>query len=266
MVYSKLGISSDNSSLYWGEISKDGTIVMLFKQIVLLPLVLLAVGCDGGDDTSEAEIIPDPVVAGCGDGGPRTFDITDVEVDVLLAPEPKNYPAWVVGSALDAGEDIQYDEIVFSLESEVQYLAANKTELQRARQKEITFSLFNSAFACSPVPPTTDEKITDIKITSSAPFNTDLASGAGLNEKFNVIFTRSETPYYDYDPVGPGVLYYSLEKYLAQEDIAAGSGIQLKLNEAPEYAGEHIFFIEMALDSGEVFTMETPEVSFLNKI
>ena len=126
--------------------------------------------------------------------------------------------------------------------------------------------MFNSAFACSPVPSTTDEIIADIKITSSAPFNSELASGAVLNEKFNVVFNHSETSFYDYNPTGPGVLYFSLEQYLAQENVAAGYGIQLKLNEAPEYAGEHIFFIEMALDSGEVFSVETPEVSFLNKI
>ena len=266
MVCSKLGISSDGSSLYWGEFNKDGTIAMMFKQIVLLPLVLLVVGCGGGDDTSEAEIKPDPMVAGCGNSGPGKFDITDVDVEVLPAPEPKTYPVWVIGSSFDVAADTQYDGIIFSLESQIQYLAANKTELQRTKQKGISFSLFNSAFACSPIPPTTDEKITDIKITSSAPFNTELASGAVLNEKFNVVFTHSETPYYDYDPVGPGVLYYSLEKYLAQEGVVAGYGIQLKLNEAPEYAGEHIFFIEMTLDSGEVFSMETPEVSLINKI
>ena len=266
MVYNKLGISSDGSSLYWAEINKDGTIVMMFKQIVLLPLVLLVVGCGGGDDTSEAERKPDPMVAGCGDVGPNTFDITAVDVEVLPAPEPKNYPVWVIGSGFDVAVDTQYDGIIFSLKSQIQYLAANKTELQRTRQKEITFSLFNAAFACSPLPPSTNEKITDIKITSSAPFNSDLASGAVLNEKFNVVFNHSETPYYDYDPVGPGVLYYSLEKYLAQEDVAAGYGIQLKLNEEPQYAGNYIFFIEMALDSGEVFRMETPEVSLLNKI
>jgi len=266
MVYSKLGISSDSSSLYWGEFNKDGTIAMMFKQIVLLPLVLLVVGCGGESETTDVELKPDPMVAGCGDVGPNTFDITAVDVEVLPAPEPKTYPVWVIDSSFDVAADTQYDGIIFSLKSEVQYLAANKTELQRTRQKRITFSLFNTAFACSPLPPSTNEKITDIKITSSAPFNTELASGAVLNEKFDVIFTHSETPYYDYNPTGPGVLYYSLEKYLAQENIAAGFGIQLKLNEAPEYAGEHIFFIEMTLDSGEVFSMETAEVSLLNNI
>ncbi len=142
MVYSKLGISRDGSSLYWAEFNKDGIITMMFKQIVLLPLVLLVVGCGGESETTDVELKPDPMVAGCGDVGPNTFDIINVDVEVLLAPEPKTYPVWVIGSDFDVAVDTQYDGIIFSLKSEVKYLVANKTELQRTMQKEITFSLF----------------------------------------------------------------------------------------------------------------------------
>lgn len=241
---------------------------MKFKKIVLLAAVLLISACNESSKSSDDELKPDPnpEVAGCGDSAPSKFDITDINVQILQAPEPKTYPRRVIGSSLDASVDTQYDGIVFSLESETQSLAAHKTKLPRAQKKGITFSLLNSAFACSPIPPSTDEMIIGMNIKSSSPFNDELAAGTILNEKFNVVFTHSETPYYDYDPINSGVIYYSLEKYLAQVGVGAGEVIQLKLNEEPQYAGNHIFFIEITLDSGDVFSMETSEVSLVKTL
>lgn len=266
MVYSKLSISSDDSSLYWVEFNKERILAMMFKQTALLSLVLFVTACGGGSENHDAEIKPDPEVAGCGGSAPYKFDITAVDVQVLQAPEPKAYPQRVAGPVFDVDADTQYDEIILSLESETQSVVANKSELHNTKKKQLTFSLFNSAFACSPLPPSTDERITELKITSSSPFNDELAAGVMLNAKFDVIFTHSETPYYDYDSINSGIIYYSLEKYMDQEDVVAGFGIQLKLNVAPQYAGNHIFFIEMTLDSGEVFNMETPGISLVKAL
>lgn len=112
------------------------------------------------------------------------------------------------------------------------------------------------------MPPSTSEKIVDIKITSSSYFDGSLAAGDSLKAKFDVIYADSETDFYSYE--NGFVVYYSLNNYLEQDDVYGGNIIQLKLNEAPEFAGNHIFFIEFTLNTGELFALETTEISFTN--
>ena len=48
------------------------------------------------------------------------------------------------------------------------------------------FLLIKSAYACSPVPPYTDEKIEILNIISNQDFSDDFPAGANLNSLFNV--------------------------------------------------------------------------------
>jgi hypothetical protein len=223
---------------------------MKFIKLILFTIILCVTGCD---DSKQAE----PETSICGDLSslPTEFDITDVGIQVLIAPEPKIYPKWVVGDLYNENTEVIYNDVIFSIDSITQIIASKKE-----KNKRIFFSFISSAYACSPIPPSTNEKIVDIKITSSGAFNSTLTTGDPLTSKFNVVYADSETDFYGYED---GVIaYYTLNQYLEQDDVYAGNTIQLKLTEAPEFSGTLAFFIELMLDTGEVFTLETPEISF----
>jgi len=224
---------------------------MILKKLIPFIVLLLLSGCQDDDGNS------------CGDLGsyPTEFDITDLSLQVLMAQEEKTYVAMVYGELYQANTDVNYNDVVFSLVAETQYVATDShKKLNKHPQKNTNFTLISSAHACSLIPPSTNEKIVDIKITSSYAYNSSIAAGESLKSKFSVVFAESQTPFYAYQD---GVIeYYSLEQYLDQDDVYAGNVIQLKLTESPELPGGHVFFIELTLDSGEVFIIETPEMSF----
>ncbi len=237
---------------------------MKFKQLVILASVLLISACEIGKESTAAD--PGPIISECGSSGTPEFDITNVDLQVLQAPEPKTYAKMANGFIFDIDMDAQYSDVVFSLESVTQNIAKNR-EMQNGVGKgntlldTLSFTFFNSAYACSPLPPSTKEKIINIKITSSAPFNDEFAANQSLASKFDVVYIDAPDDFYSY--VNGGIEYYSVESYVAQPDVKAGNIIQLKLNEEPQYSGNHIFFIEMTLDTGEIFTMESPELSLI---
>lgn len=220
---------------------------MKFIQLIPFTLFLFMFGCDDQD----------PNITSCGDlsSYPTEFDITDLSIEILVTPEPKVYPTMIFGEIYNENTEVKFNGIVFSINSETQIIA-KKSE----KPKSLSFSLISSAYACSPVLPSTNEKIVGIKITSSAAFDGSLATGDSLKSKFDVIYADSETDFYSYE--NDAVVYYSLNSYLEQDDVYAGNAIQLILNEAPEFVGKHIFFIEFTLNTGEIFTLETPEISF----
>lgn len=213
-------------------------------------MIWFVTGCD---DSKQVE----PEVSTCGDlsSFPIEFDITDIGLQVLMAPEPKTYPGIVIGDLYDENTEVAYNDVIFSIDSITQLIASKKE-----KNKNISFSFISSAYACSPISPSTNEKIVDIKITSSGAFNGTLTTGDSLTSKFNVVYADSETDFYGYEN---GVIaYYTLNQYLEEDDVYAGNTIQLKLAEAPEFSGTLAFFIELTLDTGEIFTVETPEISF----
>ncbi|MGY5449571.1 hypothetical protein ACVFI8_01255 [Agarivorans sp. MS3-6] len=222
------------------------------KLKILIPFITLLsiAGCNVSDQLKSEESL-------CGDLSslPTEFDITDANIEVLMAPEPSTYPDMAMGNSYSESTEVEYSDIVFSINSEVELIALTKPTSQ-----PFSFALVSKAYACSPALPSTNEKIVDIKITSSTAFDSDLASGDSLKSKFIVSFADSETRFYNY--VDDGVEYYSLNQYLEQDDVHAGNVVQLKLAEAPEFSGSYVFFIELSLDSGEVFMLETPEISF----
>jgi len=227
---------------------------MIFKQLIPLTILLLVSGCqdDYKDDGSS-----------CGDLSSYSyeFDITNISLEVLIAQEEKSYASLLFGEIYQANSDIIYSDIVFSLDSETKFVAIDSQKTKdKGQHQKINFTLISSAHACSLIPPSTNEKIVDIKITSSYAFNSSIAAGESLKSKFKVVFAESQTPFYQYQD---GIIeYFSLTQYLEQEEVYAGNIMQLKLIESPEFAGSHIFFIEFTLDTGEVFLLETPEISF----
>ncbi|MFQ3220450.1 MAG: hypothetical protein ACI96W_002820 [Paraglaciecola sp.] len=219
---------------------------MQYIRLISLTLVFFITGCND-----------DGIISSCGDlpSGSNKFDITNVNVQVLLAPTTTPSSSRVSGDLYNQGTEVNYDDIVFSINAVTQVVAAKKKE-----SKGFSFSLISSAYACSLLPPSTDEKIIDIKVTSSADFNNAFSAGDSLKSKFEVTYTESYARFFTYE--NEEKIYYNLIEYLEQDDVYAGKVIQFKLNEEPEFAGYHIFYIELMLSTGEIFLLETAEIRF----
>ena len=215
---------------------------MKFKIIIICILFLLLFACDNESDD-------------CLPRGPIKLDITGANIETLVIAEDKTYANRITGEKYNGINKVAYKELVFSIDSDVQTIIT-----RRKKSKNMTFSIISSAYACSYIPPSTDEQIVDIKITSSTAFNNELGTWDSLKSKFEVVYADYATDYYSYQ--NSEYLYYSLSDYLKQDEVYAGNTIQLRLTEAPEFVDNHIFYIELSLNTGEVFTLETFEISF----
>lgn len=195
----------------------------------------------------------------CGDlsSYPKEFDILDIELNVLVQSSFSNFPGRTYGdSQYSEGEQVPYDNLALSFDSITENIA-----FHHSKDRHIRFSIFDQAYACSPVTPITQEKITNISITSSYDFNDANPSGSSLNSFFDVIYAESETRFWDY--IDSEYYYLSVEEYMSQEEVDAGYVVQLRLNTEPQYTDSQQFSISISLDSGEHFILETPEISFV---
>jgi len=206
---------------------------MTIKKSVTFIIFLFIVACNDSGNS-------------CGKGEPTKFDITDVKIELLVSSGTNKAPY----------NEVKHSDLTISINSVTQIIASIKE-----KSKKSNFSFINSAYACSLAPPSTNEKIVDIKISSSSPFNDELAAADSLKSKFEVVYADSETQYFEYS--NNTEVYFNLNRYLEQENVYAGNKIRIKLNESPKFVDNHIFFIELTLDTGEVFLLETPEINFL---
>ena len=239
-------------------------------RILIVFCYLLVMSC-GYDDGSQPDI--------CGNISFSSADveITDMQLEVLVQSEFKDYPTEVYGDTkYVAGDSVDFDSLVISLEAVTWDTAlrnpgrlfqnTNVTERaqldlqQSAKEPTLHFPLFRRAYACSPSLATLAEKITDITITSSNGFNDSYPSGSSLNSFFDVIYASSETEYYQYN--NGNTTYFSVAQYLDQEDIQASRTTQIRLNTKPQYPDSQQFYIVITLDDGQVFILETPMINF----
>ncbi|WP_462155178.1 hypothetical protein [Pseudoalteromonas piscicida] len=56
--------------------------------------------------------------------------------------------------------------------------------------------------------------------------------------------------------------YFSISEFLNIEEKRASKFIQFALNSEPTYKQNHVFYIEISLDTGEQFSLESQELSF----
>lgn len=117
--------------------------------------------------------------------------------------KPKFYATKMSGETLDSiypsqnitdSTVIRYDDLKISISFSGKHYSEAKSE----------FSLISSAYACDPVPPYSEEKITSITITSDQDFDSLHVAGTDLSDVFLV--SR-----YSYDTK------YTIEKYLKTE-------------------------------------------------
>lgn len=151
-------------------------------------------------------------------------------------------------------EDVAYDELSFGVKFDVDAYTADNT---------FTFPLpfIAVANACSGnTAYEYAEKITSINVTASAAYSGELPAGASLND-----VVEWQGAYYiettDFGFHQEGTQLQSLSETFADNSEAASDVVVLGLSQPPEQSGTYIFFIEVTLDNGEVYQVETPEVS-----
>lgn len=110
------------------------------------------------------------------------------------------------------------------------------------------------AMACSPLPPYTDELISQLTITSDSDFSTLYPAGSSLNKLFAVQYTSA---YQDYDYTSG----QNVDEFVDFNPHGALK-IQIVLTEPPTVAKEHVFKIQYMHDSGEYFEVYTAQVVF----
>ncbi|WP_260492034.1 DUF5034 domain-containing protein [Pseudoalteromonas maricaloris] len=218
------------------------------KAKLVFASAVLAVGLVGCNSDSSG-----PDDGQCGGVGNSRFDITGFNLGEFSADQVDEW----VNTEYDGVEPISYQTLVFQLKADTQSVA-------QLSAPSFEFSLISTAYACSPVPPYTDEKITDINITSSAAFSDEFPAGSSLNEVFDIVYIGSDySNQVDYRRLDNGENdYFSISEFLDMEDKKASEFIQFALNSEPTYKQNHVFYIEISLDTGEQFSLESQELSF----
>jgi hypothetical protein len=120
--------------------------------------------------------------------------------------------------------------------------------------RKLTFNLIQSAYACSPLIPTTDEKIDSIVILSGSDFNANYLSGKDLSVLFDVVvFDRAKGIYYE---------KYNLKDYWASNPYVP-TDLTLILKEQPAVTTDFIFqvkYYQKGVDGNDFFEFTTDKI------
>jgi hypothetical protein len=202
---------------------------------------LLFVGCSGEEGPDNP----------CGDLGSPEYSIKNYQLNIFNSDKRGEV---VDGAVYDGDEAIDFNSLIIKLDIEQNTVAKHFEAL-------FDFSLINKAYACSQVLPYTEQRISNINITSSTAFNDDLPAGSSLNDVFDVVYLDYVPTQY-YAQVNGDVDYFSLTEFTAQPDNMPAKITQLAFNTEPTYKQNHVFFIEINFHSGEQFLLESREISF----
>ena len=188
----------------------------------LLAMLIFVAACSDNNRGSGTEI------AGCGDPPePVEYTVTEYEI---------SYEHFATGELL---EEMSPSDFVIDIRSEYDSYVAHKKKF-----KGITFSIFETAFACTMIVeqiPT--QSVISFTVTSTGSFGEDYPSGANLTELFLVLesspleIARSE-----------------VEKPIQNR--------KMLLNSVPEDRS-HIFTVTIELDDG-LFVSHTSEAVVFN--
>ena len=116
------------------------------------------------------------------------------------------------------------------------------------------FNFINTAYACSPKPPTTDDKITNIEIFSDNDFNADNLSGANLAALFDVTV---------FEEFSSNSVKYDLNEYIATEPTVPRD-LHLTLKKPPTSTSSHAFQVKYYQNGKDLndfkFTTDSVEI------
>ncbi len=199
----------------------------LLKLIFLLAL-LFPIGCNVDDDLD------------CGSSNPPYVDITGVSgQNVRLLDERYRNRAPLTDEEL-----VGFGEYALEISPVAEY-----TE----QRSETSGSWIGATYACSPVPFVPTEKIADIAVLSSTPYeqangHETIAPGERLNDIIEI-----------YDQWSGHVA--GLPDFLLREQFAYEAGFLLQFTAAPAQEATHTFTVRYELDNGETYEFSTPPVT-----
>jgi len=141
---------------------------------------------------------------------------------------------------------VKYNQFVIDFFPEIE-------EYYSLNTSSFSFSLLNTAYACSFPESTTTDKITNIKITSSVDFNSNYLAGSNLASLFNIRYLDN------YSFTQDNLSTYNSSKHLVSYD----DNISLILNASPDFTENRSFTVTISLDATInefVFTTNSIEI------
>ncbi|CAA0106825.1 Uncharacterised protein [BD1-7 clade bacterium] len=195
------------------------------------------------------------------EGVSTIYDIQGYQLDIYRKlPDRPEYVSTEV---------VRFDQIVFVLTAQTQIIAANdkgqgsQPSIDRQPQRRLV-SIFPSAYACSLAPtlPIAAERLVGLAITATSDYTDALPVDSSLNAIFDITDMQGGTTYWEFDGVQRD--FYSVERYLQQGLNAAASYTALELTEAPASADMYTFEVQISLDSGEIYTLQTDAINLSN--
>ena len=218
------------------------------KNSILIILTFFLLSC-----------LNDDSLGPCGDlsNQPKFYDIQDFTTKnyIYNGTDLNPYQAWNI-TAITTSQKINATKFVVELNA-----ISNFTLVENNQYKSIDFSLFRSAIACSPVPPSTYENITILKITSDADFSNEYPVGSNLNKLFFVKKTWGRGVNSNYDSF---MLYnknITIDEFLLAKPPGMRA-IQMILSMVPTISKTHNFKIEYTHSDGEFFEIFLKTVNF----
>jgi len=224
---------------------------LIVKSSALVLASALLVACGAESDNSNA-CNSEPGVYDIGRASALTLVVSNQE-SKLEEIDNKTYLYHRV-EAEYLNEEVAYDELSFGVKFDVDvYTADNTFAFPLPFIAVANACSGNTAYEYA-------EKITSINVTASAAYSGELPAGASLND-----VVEWQGAYYiettDFGFHQEGTQLQSLSETFADNSEAASDVVVLGLSQPPEQSGTYIFFIEVTLDNGEVYQVETPEVS-----
>ncbi|MDD4209657.1 MAG: hypothetical protein PHI52_04890 [Bacteroidales bacterium] len=147
---------------------------------------------------------------------------------------------------------IDNDSVIFN---EYSIFIAPRQETYFAQNSvDWNFSLIQSAYACSPVIPTTDEKIDSVVILSQKDFDTNHPAGTDLSDLFEIVVLDNAN----------GIYYekFEIENYLSTNPTVP-SELTLILNHQPDMTTDFEFSIkyyQKGIEDNDFFEFTTNKI------
>lgn len=174
---------------------------------------------------------------------PDTFKTTGFEASIHQAEFSDSLGAEPMLSRI-AGDTLRTGHFAIELRTEMETYFSHRSEASSIR-------FLSSAYACSPVLPSSDEVIQDIQIYSDTAFGEEYSAGDDLSALFDVVVYRKSHRHDGY----PGYRRFDLNEFLDRDPTAAWT-LFLVLDETPATTTRAQFTVEYEQDGKGIESYE----------